>query len=196
MSRTQHLQIEVVPANNLTDKVRSELVNLCSRAFEEDYELYMLALKDAVHVLGRVDGKLVTHGAWITRWMQLEGNMPGKRAVERADDMLRTAYIEGVATEEAFRRRGYAAAVMRRIASEIQHFDIGGLSPFSVEYYARLGWEEWRGPLLIRQHGQLLPTILEDEQDEECLMILQLPNTAAIDLDGAISIEWREGEVW
>ena len=192
MNETQTLQLEILPANELTPEIRQAVVDLCSRAFEEDYEQYMPLLQGAVHVLGRVNGLLVTHGAWVPRWMQLEDAQPKV--------MMRTAYIEAIATDEAYRNRGYAASIMHQIAEEIQDFDIAGLSPFSVVYYAKLGWEEWQGELLIRKDGQLLPTILppdeNGEEDEECLMILRLPNTPELDLTSAISIEWRPGEVW
>ena len=110
---------------------------------------------------------------------------------------MRTAYVEGVATEEAYRNRGFATAIMKRVAKEIQDFDLAGLSPFSVTYYERLGWELWRGPLFIRTDDGLLPS----PEDEE-VMILRLPSDVIrphipdLDLDAPLSAEWREGELW
>jgi aminoglycoside 2'-N-acetyltransferase I len=80
---------------------------------------------------------------------------------------------------------------MKRLAQEIRAYDLGGLSPFSVAYYARLGWELWRGPLFIRTDDGLLPTL-----EAEDVMILRLPNTPDLDLDAPLSAEWREGELW
>lgn len=182
----QTLRLDVIPASQLTAGECDEIIDLCSRAYEEDFEVYRaLLFQNAVHVRGWIDDVLVTHALWLTRWLQLE-----------TGTMLKTAYIEAVATDQAFRNRGYASRVMRRVAAEIQDFDIAGLSPFSERYYARLGWEKWRGPLLIRQNGKLLPTPPDEDGDEECLMILRLPKTPDLDLDSPISIEWREGEVW
>ena len=93
----------------------------------------------ATHVLGYCDQTLVSHAMWVTRWLQT-GTLP----------VMRTAYIEMVATDQAYRGRGFASAVMRRVAHEIQDFDLGALCPSSVAYYERLGWERWRGPLFIR----------------------------------------------
>jgi len=165
----QTLQLVIKPTTELTTNEYSEMIDLCSRAFEEDYEIYMQSFQNSIHVLGRLDDQLVTHAMWVPRLLQLADGTP-----------LQTAYVEGVATEEAYRNRGYAAAIMQRVADEIQGFDIAGLAPFSVAYYSRLGWERWQGSLLIRKDGKLLPTPPDEDGDEECLMI----------------IEWREGEVW
>jgi aminoglycoside 2'-N-acetyltransferase I len=95
-----------------------------------------------------------------------------------------------MATEEAYRGRGLATAVMRRVAAEIRAFELGGLSPGQPGLYARLGWELWRGPLFIRTADGLLPT------PGERVMVLRLPNTPLLDLDAPLSAEWREGELW
>jgi aminoglycoside 2'-N-acetyltransferase I len=174
------LQLEVVSNDLLSPQTRSEVVALCTRAFEENYSPLLAPLHGAVHVLGRLGPKLVTHALWVTRWLQA-GTKP----------IMRTAYVEAVATEQAYRRRGFATAVMKRLAQEIRAYDLGGLSPFSVAYYARLGWELWRGPLFIRTDDGLLPTL-----EAEDVMILRLPNTPDLDLDAPLSAEWREGELW
>jgi hypothetical protein len=95
-----------------------------------------------------------------------------------------------VATEPQFQRRGYATSVMRRLASVIGDFDLGGLCPAEPELYTRLGWTFWQGPLLIRIGDGLIPT------PEEKIMILQLPKTPALDTTLPLSAEWREGELW
>jgi len=69
-------------------------------------------------------------------------------------------------------------------------FELAALSPAETTLYLWLGWTFWRGSLFIRQGDSLLPT--PDEQ----VMILPLPGTPPLNLDGAISAEWREGEVW
>lgn len=176
---------EVISKSDLTDGQYAEILVLCAGAYEEDLSAYLEDFDDAVHVLGRVDEQLVTHGLWIPRWLQI-GDGP----------LLKTAYVEAVATEESYRQRGYAAQIMQRIVHEIHDFEIAGLAPFSERYYARLGWETWRGPLLIRQEGKVIPTPPDEDGDEECLMIYRLPRTPHIDLDSAISIEWRKHEVW
>ena len=78
-----------------------------------DYEPLYRTFLDATHVLARQQGRLVSHALWVTRWLQC-GTLPP----------LRTAYVEAVATEEAYRGRGFATAVMRRVAAEIRAFDL------------------------------------------------------------------------
>lgn len=79
---------------------------------------------------------------------------------------------------------------MRALQAQILDFDLAALSPFDERWYARLGWETWRGPLSIRTATGLLPT--PDEQ----VMTLRLPRTPALDLDAPLSAEWRELESW
>lgn len=180
------LQLTTVRGHALSRRQRAAIVKLINHAYEEDLGSLFESFPDATHVLGTIGatpnsgGTLVSHALWITRWLQI-GSGP----------LLRTAYVELVATDEAWRGRGFASSVMRRVTEEIRDFDIAALSPFSVAYYARLGWERWLGPLLIRKEGQLLPT----PEDEE-VMILRLPKTPPLDLRSELSVEWREGEVW
>ena len=65
--------------------------------------------------------------------------------------MARSGYVESVATHADYRERGYGSAVMRRLQAEIADYDLGALSPAVPEWYGRLGWEQWQGPLLILQ---------------------------------------------
>lgn len=158
---------------------RAQVLDVCSQAFHCDYAPFLADFTDATHVLASMDGRIVSHALWITRWFQV-GDGP----------LLRTAYVEGVATAPAYERRGLATAVMQALQARIGDFDIGGLSPARPEWYARLGWERWRGPLSVRTADGTLVT------PEEEVMILRLPRTPAIDLDAPLSVEWRAGEVW
>jgi len=175
------LHISIMRADELNDTQRKDILDLCNRAYNEDLDALMETFDNPTHVLGYCDGKLVSHAMWVTRTLQV-GALPP----------MRTAYVEAVATDPAYQRRGFAGALMQRLAAEIQDFDLGGLSPFSEAYYARFGWELWRGPLFVRtEHG-----LLASPPDEH-VMILRLPNTPAnLDVTQPLSAEWREGEVW
>jgi GNAT superfamily N-acetyltransferase len=116
---------------------------------------------------------------WITRWLQPQGQRP-----------LKTAYVELVATHPSYRKRGYATAIMERLATEIADQELGGLSPASHRLYERLGWRVWRGPLFARTDSGTLAT------PGERVMVLPLPRSPLLDLQAALSIEWRPGEVW
>lgn len=177
-------EIVVVAADALDDDVRAEIVSLCERAYAEDFSRLFELLPGSVHVLARdATGSLVSHAAWVTRWLQ-PGSCPA----------LRTAYVEAVATEPSLQGRGLAVAVLGRLASAVkeQGFELAALSPSEGSFYERLGWELWTGPLAIRgEQGSIASSA-----DEE-LMILRLPRTPP-GLVGTelMTAEWREGELW
>jgi aminoglycoside 2'-N-acetyltransferase I len=174
------LMLRVVPSRLASAAEREAVIAFCSAAYEEAMAPYFAVLEEPTYVLGYLDGELVTHSCCVTRRLQPEGMAP-----------LRTAYVEAVATAQAHRGRGYAAAVMRRIATEIGDYELAALSPSSAEWYGRLGWELWRGPLFERA-----ATGLVRSADDEEVMILRLPSTPPLDVTVPLSIEWRPGEVW
>lgn len=122
---------------------------------------------------------MVSHAMWVTRWLQPDNQSP-----------LRTAYVEMVATEPQFQGRGFASAVMRRLATAIDDFEMGGLCPAEPMLYTKLGWVFWQGPLFIRTEEGLLSTT------ETQITILRLSKTPPLDLTLPLSAEWREGELW
>jgi aminoglycoside 2'-N-acetyltransferase I len=173
------LKLEVIRDIHLTDEQRSAIHALCNRAYEEDLTSLFNTFTDTTYVLGYVGQSIVSHAMWVTRWLQ-PGNGP----------YLRTAYVEMVATDPYFQRRGFATSLMKRLVAEISEFELGGLYPAEPELYAKLGWVFWRGPLFIRKSGKFIPT------PDEKVMILRLPKTPTLDLSLPLSAEWREGEVW
>lgn len=173
------VEISIIPKNKLIQTDYQAIIELCSRAYEEDYAPFMASVADSVHVLAKLAGKLISHATWITRWIQIGDSAP-----------FRTAYVEGVATAAKFRGCGYASAVMTRLQAEIQEFELGGLSPAETSLYSRLGWEYWQGLLYGRRGDALIPF------PEDGAMIFRLPKTPKIDLCAQASIEWRQGEVW
>lgn len=175
------LQISVLPTGQLTDFQREELLSLCSRAYEEDFTSYLRMLNPAVHVLGGIEGRLVAHLAWIERELRADGV-----------GALRTAYVEAVATLPEFQRRGFASQLLTAIPPLIIDFDLGALSPSAEPFYARLGWERWRGPLSYRD-----PDGHEVETPEDEVMIYRLPRTPRnLDVAAGLSADWRPIEVW
>jgi aminoglycoside 2'-N-acetyltransferase I len=175
-----NLKLEVVHADQLSPNLQADIHTLCNRAYEEDLKPVFSTLIDATHVLGFLGTSLVSHALWVTRWLQVD-----------TQPILRTAYIEAVATEKEYQNRGFVATVMKRVAEEIQDFELGALSPFSVAYYERLGWELWRGPLFVRTDEGLLRIPRDGD-----VMILRLPRTPVLDLYAPLSAEWRDGELW
>jgi aminoglycoside 2'-N-acetyltransferase I len=173
------INLRVINSQDLSRQEYTEILALCSRAYERDYEPFMITFHDATHVLGYYDNILVSHALWITRWLQ-SADLPA----------LQTAYVEAVATEEEYRNRGFASEVMKRLAGEITGYDLGALCTGSPDFYARLGWQVWQGPLFIHTSEGPVST------PSEIVMVLFLPNSPALDLDSSLSAEWREGELW
>ena len=101
----------MIDSKDLSEPELSEIIALCSRAFNEDFTPLTDLYRAAPHVVGYYNDVIVSHACWVTRWLQV-GDSP----------TMRTGYVEGVATEEAFRNRGFASTVMNRIAEEIADF--------------------------------------------------------------------------
>src|SRR5687767_7446900 len=156
------LRIDVIESKTLPASTLQEVIDLCTEAYAEDFSHAFDLLGPGSHVIGHLDGRIVSHAMWVDRTLQV-----GTGAT------LNTAYVEAVATWPAFQRRGFGTEIMRRLADEIRLYDLGALSPSDERYYARLGWEPWRGPLFIRT-----ATGLEATPDEG-VMILRLEKTPA-----------------
>ncbi|UCD09612.1 MAG: GNAT family N-acetyltransferase [Dehalococcoidales bacterium] len=176
----KELTLKVKKYRDLSEQELADIIELCSQAFETDYRPFLDTFTDPTHVLGYYENTLVSHALWITRWLQV-GDSP----------MMRTAFVEGVATEQAFRKKGYALVVMKRLAEEIFDYEIGGLCTGSPDFYSRLGWQVWKGPLFARKDNESIPS-----QEGASVMVLHLTDTPVLNLSAPLSIEWREGEVW
>jgi len=79
---------------------------------------------------------------------------------------------------------------MRQLATAINEFEMGALSPAEPTLYTKMGWVFWQGPLLIRAPDGLLST------PDASVMILRLPKTPPLDLTVGLSAESRQGELW
>ena len=177
----EKLDIQVKTNTDLSAGEYAEIVSLTSQAFERDYTPYMKMFKNPTHILARLNGKLVSYVAVITRWTQM-GKGP----------LLKTAAIEGMATELNHRHRGFASQVMRRAVVEMQDYDIAVLSTGRNGFYARLGWKTWKGPLYARKEN----TLIAMPEEQGCVMVYTLPKTPPLDITAPLSIEWRELEPW
>ncbi len=172
------LHLEIVPGASLMPSLYRDIVALCTHAYEEEFGEILAQSAEPTHVLGYLSDELVSHALWIPRRLIYNGAA------------LRSAYVEAVATEPRYQGRGYASAVLRTLAGAIAAYDIGALSPSDPAFYARLGWELWRGPLAVATDEGIVPTLGENA------MILRLPKTPPLDLYGALVAPWRAGEVW
>jgi aminoglycoside 2'-N-acetyltransferase I len=209
------LRIEIVPRAALPAAHLDAVAALCERAYEEDLRAGLAALPDATHVLGwdrdASAEALVSHLCWVPRtlgYLPSGGGPPARwpagglapSAPEAAGAVaLRAAYVELVATEPACQGRGHATALLRAaaaaVAADPAGYALGALAPSDPAFYARVGWEAWRGPLFAAgPDGRVAPT------PEEEVMVLRLPATHAaagpLDVARPLVAPWREGDLW
>ena len=144
---------------------------------EEDWEHAL----GGVHALAYEDGELVGHASVVGRRL-----LHGERA-------LRTGYVEGVAVRADRRRRGHAAAMMDVLEAVIAGgYELGalGATDDGAALYRPRGWVPWRGPLSALTPAGVVPT------PGEAGAILVLPGSALLDLDGELTADFRDGELW
>jgi aminoglycoside 2'-N-acetyltransferase I len=176
---TAGVRIERLASAELSAALVKAIHELCDAAYQTDTASYFGAIGPGDHLLCWESDRLVSHLMWVTRWLQPGGG-----------PLLRTAYVEMVATRPGLQRRGYATSLLKHFPSQVEQFDLAALSPATEPLYYRLGWRYWRGPLAVRIDRGLLPS--PDEQ----VMVLRTPRTPPLDLDLPLSVEWRPGEVW
>jgi aminoglycoside 2'-N-acetyltransferase I len=175
--------VTVHATDELSPATRRDVVALCvaanaDPAFER---LFEYVPSGGRHVVARRNGRIVSHAVVTTRYAQPEG-WP----------VLRTAFVDAVATEPAHQRRGFATAVMRRLGEVVPDYEIGCLQTDIPGLYERVGWELWRGPLAGRRDdGALVPT-----PHQRGVMVLRLPRTPALAVTGLLTIECQPTRVW
>ena len=121
------------------------------------------------------DGQLIGYAGLVVRSGMYEGRP------------VRIGGIGGVKTHPTARRQGCAARAIRR-AVEFFHEcgDIGfGLlvcEPHLIDYYGRLGWQEFAGRLLVTQRG--VPVEFTLNRIMVCGVREASPSAGTIDLQG------------
>jgi len=174
--------VEVFATEDLGPERRAAVIEVCVAAHESEEfrNLFSYIPSGGRHFLGYQDGELVSHAVVSTRGVQPAG-----------ERILRTAFVDAVSTLPAQQEQGHASAVMRRLAAEIDDYEIACLQTDIPGFYARLGWEVWRGPLAGRGDDGLIPT-----PDQEGVMIHRLPRTPALDLEALLTIEVQPARIW
>jgi len=170
-------------SDDLSDISRAQIIHVCIEAHhEEDFRnLFEYVPSGGWHFLAYHDTLLVSHALVTTRWLQPEGH-----------PLLKTAYIDAVATLPEVQGQGYGSAVMRRLASEIDYeYEIACLETDRETFYERLGWQTWKGPLAGRDEKGLIPT-----PEQRGIMILRLSQTPELDLNSLLTIECQTGRIW
>ena len=181
-SRTESIRVTFARTEDLKAAERASIVELCIAAHqEEDFKnLFSYIPSGGRHFLAYRGAEMASHAEVTTRWLQPEGN-----------PVLKTAYVDAVATLPAYQGKGYGSAVMQHLARNIPEYEIACLETEKTAFYERLGWEVWRGALAGRSEQGLIPT-----PEQKGIMILRLAGTPELNLDGALTIESQGGRIW
>ena len=165
----------------LNADTRASIIHVCKTAHQEEEftHLFSYIPSGGIHVLAYREHELVSHAVATTRWLQPKG-LP----------LLRTAYIDAVATLPAYQGQGIGSTLMRHLATVLADFEMACLQTERVSFYARVGWEVWRGPLAGRRATELLPT-----PDQQGIMILRLARTPPLDVESVLVVEY-DGRIW
>ena len=172
----------VVPSDGLSADERAKMKELFDSIWvggfsKEDWDHTFGGL----HVLRRVDGELVAHGAVVERTLWLDG-VP-----------FRVGYLEAVATRPAHQAHGHGSAVVEALDTIVREdYELGGLSTGRRSFYVRLGWLLWRGPLAVRTADGDVPTVFE----RGAVLVLPTPRVPDPDLDATLVCDLRTGDDW
>ena len=107
---TESTKVRFSKTEELNADTRNAIVDLCVVAHQEDdfKNLFSYVPSGGLHFLASQDEKLVSHAMVTTRWLQPEGQ-----------PLLKTAYIDAVATLPTQQGLGHGSALMRHLASTI-----------------------------------------------------------------------------
>jgi aminoglycoside 2'-N-acetyltransferase I len=106
---------------------------------------------------------------------------------------LRAGYVEGVGVRADRQRQGHGGALMATLERVIRGaYELGalGATDEARSLYSGRGWQIWRGPT-----SALTPDGVRRTQEEDG-SIYVLPVSVALDLEGELTCDWREGDVW
>ena len=175
-------EVQIVHTADLSSAARAAALALLGDVFAGE-----LTEDDWEHALGGVHGlvwdgeQLVGHAAVVQRRVLHDGRA------------LRTGYVEAVGVRADRRRRGHGEALMRAMARIIRGaYELGalGATDEAVGLYARLGWQRWQGPT-----SALTPDGVMRTPDADGAVYV-LPVRMPLDRRGALTCDWREGDVW
>jgi aminoglycoside 2'-N-acetyltransferase I len=177
----ESISVTSARTEDLNANTRAAIIDVCRTAHREDdfTHLFSYIPSGGIHVMAYWEHELVGHAVATSRWLQPEG-LP----------LLRTAYVDAVATLPAYQGQGIGSTLMHHLATVIADFELACLETERVSFYARLGWEVWRGALAGRRATELLPT-----PEQKGIMILRLPRTPPLDVERLLVVEY-DGRIW
>jgi aminoglycoside 2'-N-acetyltransferase I len=180
------MRLRRLQTDELTPAEIDAILALMAAAFGDD-EDERFTEDDWQHAIGGthfvvdIDGLIVTHASVVEREIHVDGHV------------LRTGYVEAVATAPEREGAGFGSIVMTDATAFIRdRFELGMLGTGRHSFYERLGWVVWAGQAFVRAPDGLQRT----PEDEGDLLVLRTPTTPDLDDHAAITCEWRPGDVW
>jgi aminoglycoside 2'-N-acetyltransferase I len=179
-------RIHVAQTDEIDPERFAEITDVCEAAFGTPFAPVWARVGPGLHVTAEVDGRIAAHAMIVDRSLYVE---------HETDVGIDVGYVENVATRPDLRGHGHAVAVMREINRILRdEYALGGLATAENAFYARVGWETWRGPSWVRMaDGQRVRSADHDGQ----IMVLRTSRTpAGLDLGGPVAVDWRPGTAW
>jgi aminoglycoside 2'-N-acetyltransferase I len=123
------------------------------------------------------------------------------RHLVTASRSLSTGYVEAVATLPRHQGRGFASAIMREVTESLkERYELGALDTGIPSFYERFGWRRWTGPTSVLPppgtRWALGSGPIPTPEEDDAVMVRITPSSPRLDLNGGISCDWREGDVW
>jgi aminoglycoside 2'-N-acetyltransferase I len=174
--------LRVAHTADLDEGTLSALRELMDVVFPDDFEEY-----DWEHALGGMHALITEDGAPIAH-----ASLVMRRIIHQGK-ALRAGYVEAVGVHPEHRRKGLGGAVMEPLERIVRGaYDLGalGASDDGLQLYTALGWQLWRGRLSALTPDGIRPT------PEEQGGVFVLDAAGALDLDGELTCDWRDGAVW
>jgi len=134
-----------------------------------------------LHALAFREGRLIGHASVVQRQLLHQGRA------------LRCGYVEAVGVHPSFQRQGVGGQLMAPLERAIlSAYDLGalGATDDAAAFYARRGWKKWRGPSSALTPAGLVRTPEEDD----CIFVFE--GQTSLDLEGELTCDFREGDVW
>jgi aminoglycoside 2'-N-acetyltransferase I len=175
--------VRIVESADLSPAELDAIRHLLDAAFERDFsdDDWRHAL-GGWHALIEAPSGVIAHAAVVPRRLQVG-------ATE-----FHAGYVEAVAVIPDRQRTGLGTAVMRATTDLVlARFELGGLSTGEWSFYARLGWERWRGPTFVRLADG---TLVRSPEEDDGVMVLRCGPSRQLDLTASIACDERSGDSW
>jgi aminoglycoside 2'-N-acetyltransferase I len=167
--------MKVAHTSDLRDDELGDIRALMDEAFGDEFDEHdwQHAL-GGMHVLVVEEGRLAGHASVVQRRVIAGGRT------------LRCGYVEAVGV-----RLGTALTqACNRIVRAGYHVGVLGATDAGAALYRANGWRRWEGPLLALTPDGIVRTPEEDGY------VYVLEVDGSLDVDGELTCDWREGDLW